>query len=134
MKSITLEMINIYKIKRLGYDFMGYTFGKVQELSFHHLIVPKRLGGKETIENGAILKQSTSHNYLHRIEAYDRDRFLAITNEMIDENVNGRISKANLYRIRDILISFEREYYTKRTSNGSLIIKPQYIRDRVGLG
>ena len=70
MKPITLEMINIYKIRKLGYDFMGYTFSKPQELSFHHLIVPKRLGGKETIENGAILKQCTSHDYLHRIEAF----------------------------------------------------------------
>lgn len=134
MKPITIKMINIYKIRELGYDFMGYTFSKPQELSFHHLIIPKRLGGKETIENGAILRQCTSHDYLHRIEAYDRDRFLAITNEMIQENESGKISKVNLCRIRDILMSFEREYYGKRTSNGALIIKPQYIKDRIGLG
>ena len=35
-------MIKLYDIKKLGYDFMGYTFRNINELSFHHLIVPHR--------------------------------------------------------------------------------------------
>ena len=42
MRKITREMIKEYELMNLGYDFMGYTFNKPNELSFHHLIVPKR--------------------------------------------------------------------------------------------
>ena len=42
MRAITRDMIKIYKIDKLGYDFMGYTFDKKDSLSFHHLIVPKK--------------------------------------------------------------------------------------------
>lgn len=42
MKQVTHEMIEVFKINKLKYDFMGYTFKRTNELSFHHLIVPKR--------------------------------------------------------------------------------------------
>lgn len=42
MKEITGEMIKDFKIKELGYDFMGYNFRNPSDLSFHHLIVAKR--------------------------------------------------------------------------------------------
>lgn len=42
MKQITREMIKEYEINKLGYDFMGYVFNRREDLSFHHLIVPKR--------------------------------------------------------------------------------------------
>ena len=32
MREITKEMIKLYNIKKLGYDFMGYTFKNVNEL------------------------------------------------------------------------------------------------------
>ena len=83
--------------------------------------------------NGAILRQDTSHDYLHTIENYDYDRFLAITSELIDENILGELSIENLRRIRDILISFEREYSNERSKSGNLIIKESYVRDRIRL-
>lgn len=126
--------MNLYKLRQLGFDFMGYTFTKPQSLSYHHLIIPRRFGGKETIENGAILRRNTAHDYLHRIEAFDRDMFIAITSEMIDENIKGRLDKENLIRIHDILRCFEREYSGARTSHGKLIIKPQYVEQRIRLG
>ena len=85
MREITKEMIKLYNIKKLGYDFMGYTFRNINELSFHHLIVPHRdckregLGEGYLLWNGAILKQDTSHEYLHTIERIDREVFLQIT-------------------------------------------------------
>lgn len=133
MKLITLQMINEFKIKKLGFDMMGYTFNKTDELSFHHLITPRRLGGPMIKENGAILKQATSHDYLHRIEAIDYDMFLAITSEMIDENIKGRLDIDNLKRIRDTLLCFEREYSGARTKKGHPLIKEQYIKDRIRL-
>ena len=35
-------MIKIYNIRKLGYDFMGYKINRMESLSFHHLIIPKR--------------------------------------------------------------------------------------------
>ena len=82
-KSVREEMIRLYQLKRLGFDFMGYTFSNKGQLSYHHLIVPRRFGGKATIENGSILRQNTSHNYLHKIELTYIEIFELITDKMI---------------------------------------------------
>ena len=135
MRDVTKLMINKYKILDLGFDFMGYSFKKENELSFHHLIIPKRLCKVKNISengyvewNGAILRQSTSHNYLHLIERYDRDIFLKITSEMVEENIRGNIDIDNLKNIDDALCNFEKEYgnlvkdeYTKRLTNNKKI-------------
>jgi hypothetical protein len=42
MKEITSEMIKEYKVNKLGYDFLGYTYNNNKQLSFHHLIVPHK--------------------------------------------------------------------------------------------
>ena len=133
MKQITKDMIRIYKIKELGFDFAGYKLQKGDIYTYHHNIIAKRNGGPETIWNGAILCGKTIHPYLHLIENYDYDRFLAITSELIDENILGELSIESLKRIRDVLESFEREYSNKRSKSGNLIIKESYVRDRVKL-
>ena len=134
MREITRIMIKKYALNKLKYDFMGYTFNNTSQLSFHHLIVPRRLCQKEGLGegylewNGAILRQSTSHDYLHIIERYDLDMFNAITSEMIDENLKGYLDVENLKYIDDILRCFEREYCGCRTKKGNLIIKPEYTK------
>lgn len=124
-------MVDEYNLRKLRYDFMGYTFDRTDELSYHHLIIPRRLNGPMTKENGSILVQSTSHDYLHRIEMLDYDMFLAITSEMIDENIKGKLDIENLRRIRDILLCFEREYSGARTKKGKRLIKPDYEERRI---
>jgi hypothetical protein len=138
MRDITKLMIVKYKLLELKYDFMGYEFDKEKELSFHHLIIPHRLCKVREIENdgyieanGSILKQSSSHNYLHVIERYDRDMFDAITCQMVDENLKGYIDLDNIKRIDDILKCFEREYSGARTKHGSPLIKEEYTRRRI---
>lgn len=127
-------MIEYYKIMKLKIDFMGYPVPKRNTLSFHHLIVPKRyshqngLGEGYLWWNGAILIQPTSHDYLHLIEAKDYDMFLAITSEMIDQNIKGYLDRENLLRIRDILEQFEKEHCSDRSKKGNLLIKEQYLR------
>lgn len=139
MKNITKEMIKQYRIKKLGYDFMGYTFNRVEDLSFHHLIVPKRdcrdrgLGDGYLYWNGAILNQETSHDYLHTIERVDRKLFLLITQEMIEQNEKGYLDLENLRRIRKILLYFEDEHKNDRNKQGKLLIKRQYIDKRIKL-
>ena len=136
MREITREMIKEYRLMKLGYDFMGYEIKNKQDLSFHHLIVPRRdcksLGlGEGCLKwNGSILNQDTSHDYLHLIEAKDLDMFMAITSEMIDQNVKGYLDIENLRRIRDILECFEREQSSDRGKKGKLLIKDDYVRRR----
>lgn len=135
MRDVTKLMIAKYKLLELKYDFMGYEFNKEKELSFHHLVVPKRVCKIQRMTddgyvewNGAILKTKTAHNYLHVIERYDRDMFEAITEEMIDENNKGYLDMKNICYIDDVLQCFEREYCGKRTKHGNPIIKEEYTR------
>lgn len=140
MKPITKEMIKIYNIKKLKYDFMGYKIDKMQSLSFHHLIIPhkdsraKGIGDGYLLWNGALLVQDTSHDYLHIIEAIDREIFLAITQQMIEENQLGKLDIKNLKRIRDLLLYFEKEHSTIKNKKGKLLIKQKYITNRIDLG
>ena len=137
MREITKEMIKLYDIKKLGYDFMGYTFRNINELSFHHLIVPHRdckregLGEGYLLWNGAILKQDTSHEYLHTIERIDREVFLQITKEMVDENNKRKIDIENLKRIRELLLYFEEKYKDIENKQGKRLIKQKYITQRI---
>lgn len=134
MKEIAERMIKDFKIMKLGYDFMGYNVDKKSSLSFHHLIIPRRESRKYKIGdgylywNGAILKQNTSHDYLHLIESKDHDMFLAITSEMIDENIKGYLDISNLRYINDVLCQFEREYCSDLSKKGKLLIKEEYLR------
>lgn len=137
MREITKEMIKLYDIKKLGYDFMGYTFRNINELSFHHLIVPHRdckregLGEGYLLWNGAILKQDTSHEYLHTIERIDREVFLQITKEMVDENNKRKIDIENLKRVRELLLYFEEKYKDIENKQGKKLIKQKYIMQRI---
>ena len=136
MREITREMIKEYRLMKLGYDFMGYEIKNKQDLSFHHLIVPRRnckalgLGEGYLKWNGSILNQNTSHDYLHLIEAKDYDMFLAITSELIDENVKGHLDIDNLRRIHDILECFERDHINDKSKKGNILIKQEYMRRR----
>ena len=133
MKQITKDMIRIYKIKELGHDFAGYKLQKGDIYTYHHNIIAKRNGGPETIWNGAILRQNTSHDYLHIIEKIDSDIFYELTSEMIDENIKGRLDIDNLKRIHDLLLYFEREHDHDTSKKGKLLIKREFVTGRVNL-
>lgn len=137
MKEITKIMVNEFKIMKLGMDFMGYHVNRKQDLSYHHLIIPRRhckeagLGEGYLYWNGAILRQNTSHDYLHIIEKVDPDIFYELTSEMIDENIKGNLDIENLRRIHDLLLYFEREHDHDYTKKGKILIKREYVRERV---
>ena len=139
MKEITKIMVNDFKIMKLGMDFMGYHVNRKQDLSFHHLIIPRRhckesgLGEGYLYWNGAILRQNTSHDYLHLIENIDPDIFYELTSEMIDENIKGRLDIDNLKRIHDLLLYFEREHDHDTSKKGKLLIKREFVTGRVNL-
>lgn len=139
MKEITKIMINDFKIMKFGYDFLGYKVNRKQDLSYHHLIIPRRhckeagLGEGYLYWNGAILRQNTSHDYLHIIEKIDPDIFYELTSEMIDENIKGRLDIDNLKRIQDLLLYFEREHDHDTSKKGKLLIKREFVTGRVPL-
>lgn len=132
-------MVNDFKIMKLGMDFMGYHVNRKQDLSYHHLIIPRRhckeagLGEGYLYWNGAILRQNTSHDYLHIIEKIDPDIFYELTSEMIDENIKGRLDIDNLKRIHDLLLYFEREHDHDTSKKGKLLIKREFVTGRVNL-
>lgn len=128
MKQIIRDMIVFYKINELGFDFCGYSLQKGDIYTYHHNIIARRNGGPETISNGAILCGKSSHPYLHVIEAKDYDRFLAITSELIDENIKGYLDQENLLAIDDILTSFEKEYCSAKNKKGYPLIKEEYTQ------
>lgn len=125
MKEITKSMIKEFKLRELGFDFMGYRLQKGDIYTFHHLIVPNREGGPYARWNGAILF-STPHQYLHVIESKDNDRFYYISSELIDINIKGCVDIENIRVIDDVLCSFENEYCGSTTSKGKTLIKEEY--------
>lgn len=125
MKEITKSMIKEFKLRELGFDFMGYKLQKGDIYTFHHLIVPNREGGPYARWNGAILF-STPHQYLHVIESKDNDRFYYISSELIDINIKGCVDIENIRAIDDVLCSFENEYCGSTTSKGKNLIKEEY--------
>lgn len=127
MKEVTNLMINKYKILELGYDFMGYTLKSPHNLTFHHLIIPRRNNGPYEVWNGAILLRK-SHDYLHLIERYDYDIFCYLTSEMIDMNIKGKLDVSNLRNINDLLKQFEYEHCYETTKKGKQLIKEEYTK------
>ena len=123
---VTNLMIKRFNIRELGYDFMGYSLQTGTVLTFHHLIIPNRLGGRRTIDNGAILCGDTAHTYLHLIELLNQHIFNLITSEMIDMNVKRELNIYNLKRINEILCEFENLYCDKRNSKDEPFIKAKY--------
>lgn len=126
-------MIKEFKIKQLGYDMMGYPEQTKDLITFHHLIVAHRnckklgLGEGYVRWNGAIL-YTTPHEYLHLIEAKDYELFMAITSELIDENIKGFIDQQNLRYIDDCLTYFERNHCSDRGKKGKPLIKDAYLQ------
>ena len=133
MKTITREMIKMYKLNKLGFDFIGYKFNRSEQLSYHHNVIAKRNGGLETIRNGAILVRDTSHDYIHVIERIDPEIFYLITSEVLDENLKGKIDIENLRKIRDLLLYFENDHTHERSKKGKLLIKKEYLTNRIKL-
>ena len=122
MRTITKEMIKIYNLDK--WCFMGYKLDKTA--TFHH-IVKKEHGGKEEIDNGAVLNPF-AHQYLHIIEYKDIgtyepiNRILKVINEQRD-----RPTKEQLEIISYLLRMFEEDHSNDKSSKGKRLIRHQYL-------
>ena len=131
MKSVVRIMRDLYRIRK--YDFMGYNFRTIDELSFHH-IVKRSQGGSDDISNGALLNRETSHPYLHIIENVDYRTYVDI-NKILKE-INSQKSqptKEQLERIRNLLLEFESQYKDVESSRGKKLLRKVYLEKRVDL-
>ena len=136
MSTIVNQMTKTFDMPKLGYDMMGYEFKHLKDLSYHHLILPKKqckqmgLSSGRFYWNGAVLVRDTSHDYLHTIELYDLDAFYYITSELFDEVIKKRIDPENLRRIDEILCEFENKFREETNGSHQYIIKEQYLTRR----
>ena len=128
MRKVTRLLIREFKLKEVGFDFMGYHLNAGDKYTFHHLVIARRFGGPYARWNGAILCGNTSHPYLHTIEEYDHDMFYYLTSEMVDINFKGYLDVENLRKINNLLCQFEREHCSDRVHNGKYLIKEEYTR------
>lgn len=124
MKELTKLMIKEFELNKLGYDFMGFLQSKKDIYTFHH-IKAKREGGLFIRDNGAILF-TTPHEYLHKIEEYEKPLYLYIQQELKDMNKKGYLDIYNLKRIHDILEYFEYNHEEDYTKKGKRLIKDTY--------
>lgn len=131
VSQIISDMREIYRIKH--YDFMGYTFRTVNDLSYHH-IIKKSDGGPKTIENGALLVKDTSHPYLHIIEDREFEIYNYINNILLEINRQQKPpTKEQLLAIREALYEFEAKHKQDISSSGKLLIRRHYIDRRIEL-
>lgn len=128
MKKITKDMIKIYEITNM--DFMGY-IQKKDVYSFHH-IIKKQDGGKEKINNGAILLRETSHNYLHIIESRDLDMYIYLNKILKDVNNQRHLpTKEQILLMWDVLEQFELEHCADLNKKGQPLIKESFVKRKI---
>lgn len=125
MKHITNLMINMYNLKKI--DFMGYKVSKDNPYTYHHLV--KRChGGKEAIENGAVLTKN-SHEYLHIVETRDLELYNCINNVLKQINEQGHEPLLRQILAIDYLLKlFEHDHMNDRSSKNKRLIKDSYLK------
>ena len=126
MDNTLKTLINIYNMTDV--DWMGYVLD--ERFSYHH-IVKRCHKGERTIENGAVLYLS-SHSYLHTIEYYDLDKYMAINKILKDVNRQRYMTtEEQLKEIDYILRTFEDEYKDFISTRGKVLIKDEYKRRKI---
>lgn len=124
MDKVTQEMLEIYKpLSHL--DWLNYKLVK-RDITFHH-IVKKELGGKRTIENGALL-MPISHQYLHLIECKDNDTYVVL-NKLFQCINEQRYEPTREQReiVEYLLQEFERVHRWDKNSKGKLLLQRKYL-------
>ena len=119
MKEILKLMIDQYNIHKI--DWMGYKVSKDNPYTYHHLL-KKENGGKETVENGAILTK-IGHEYLNIIESRDIELYNYINNILKQINEQGFMPlERQLLAIDAMLKMFEKDHRYDRSSKNKRLI------------
>ena len=125
MQRITRNMLEIYK-PLSGLDWMNYKIVRKEDLTFHH-IVKRENGGKNRINNGALL-MPIPHQYLHLIECIDFTTYETLNNVFAAINRQGHEPTfEERFAIESLLYNFEYRYKDKYTSRGKKLIKYEFM-------
>lgn len=123
MSQITKEMLRIYKPYSHA-DWLNYKLYR-RDVTFHH-IEKRELGGKRTIDNGALL-MPVAHQYLHIIEYKEEDTYRLINK--IFRIVNEQRYEPTLEQrriIEELLLEFEYKHRKDVNSKGKILIHDKY--------
>lgn len=125
MKEIVRQMIELFQMENI--DWLGYELQEGDIFNFHH-IVDKSRGGKEIIDNGSILCNGSSHQYLHIIEYKDFDMYLYLSNILLSINNQRTMpNKQQQLAIESLLQQFEREHCSDVNAKGKPLIREKYL-------
>ena len=118
-------MIKIYK--PLDYDWLNYKVTQSNPLTYHH-IEKKCDGGKETIENGALLSE-VGHEYFNIIEFKSKETYITL-NKMFKIINTQRTAPTQEQRqiVEFLLKEFESEHKDDKNSRGKPLIKYKYLK------
>ena len=106
MNDIILLMIKMYETNEN--DWMNYKIDN-EDITFHH-ILKEELGGKYTLDNGALLTKR-AHEYLHLIERFDLDIYEQINSILKDINTQKHAPNYRQKKKIDLLLlEFEMKY------------------------
>ena len=133
MKKITKMIVQDFNIEDI--DWVGYKTSKKHPFNFHH-IQKRENGGLYEYNNGAILcgGQGGSHEEIHIIEYKDPEMYFYINNLLrVINDQRYKPTIAQLKAIKSILEQFEKEHCSDRTAKGKLLIKDEYIKNRIKL-
>lgn len=126
MKEIVRQMIEIFHMDNI--DWLGYELQDGDTFNFHH-ILDKNKGGREIIDNGAVLINNTSHQYLHVIEYKDFDMYLYLSNILLSINNQRTMpNKQQMLAIESLLQQFEREHCSDVNAKGKPLIRERYLK------
>lgn len=125
MNRITHDMLKIYK-PLSGLDWLNYKIVRKEDITYHH-IVKKEHGGKNTIDNGALLIYN-AHRYLHIIENMDANTYNTLNNifRMVNKQGFEPTFEERLV-IETILCNFEKRYQNVENSKGKRLIRYEFL-------
>ena len=123
MKNVTRELIKMYGPVDL--DWMNYRVTTQNALTFHH-IQKREEGGKETLDNGALLT-IIGHRYLHIIEYKEIKIYITLTKmfELINKQKHAPTQEQ-----REIIDYLLNEFYSlhkeDKNARGRTLIKHDF--------
>lgn len=120
-------MLKIYQpISNL--DWLNYKIIHKSDMTFHH-ILKREHGGKEVVENGALLMPvASAHQYLHLIECKENDTYVALNKlfKMINQQQHEPTFEQRQF-IEYLLKEFESTHKWDKKAKGKLLIQRKYL-------
>ena len=120
-------MLKIYQpVSNL--DWLNYKIVRKGDMTFHH-ILKREHGGKEVIDNGALLMPvASAHQYLHLIECKEKDIYIALNKlfKMVNSQKHEPTYEQRQF-VEYLLKEFESNHKWDKKTKGKLLIQKKYL-------